>query len=192
MKLARHIALVGARASGKTSVAEALAAKLGAPWVDLDDLVWRMAGASEFADVGDVLATVGEPAFRTLEAGALEAALGRTAPHVIATGGGVVLSSTNRELLKAHADVVWLEADVATLAARMRRDATSRPALLGRDPVGEIAEVLAAREALYREVARVIVDAGRGSIQEVAERALAALDLGKEADAELERRGELP
>lgn len=176
MKLTRHLALVGARASGKTSVAEVLAAKLGAPWVDLDLQVWRIAGTRDFGGASDVFMILGEPAFRDMETTALTRALSRAKPHVIATGGGVVLSRANRELLRARADVVWLEVGVATLAARLDTDPNLRPALLGRDPVAEIAQVLASREALYREVAGFVVDAEHGSVEEVAERVRRALD----------------
>lgn len=175
MKLTRHVALVGARASGKTSVARALAATLGAPWVDVDDEIAHLSG---LASAGETLRTVGEATFRALETSALIAALGRSVAHVVATGGGTVLSRTNRELLRARADVVWLEVGAETLAARMRNDPGLRPALLGSDPVAEIGDVLASREALYREVALMAVDAERGSVDEVAERVRRALDPG--------------
>jgi shikimate kinase len=83
----------------------------------------------------------------------------------------VVLSSTNRELLKTSgARVVWLCADPATLVERVRGGG-HRP-LLDQDPAGTLQRMFTEREAFYREVADAIVLVDNRSVGEVVEAVL--------------------
>lgn len=147
--------LVGPRGSGKTTVARLLAADLGWAWIDADVLLESRAGQS----IRDLFASEGEAGFRRREAELL-AELCTLEGHVIATGGGVVLRPENRDLLKRSGVVVWLTGDTDTLWGRITSDATTadrRPTLTvgGR---AEVAELVAAREPLYRECATVTID----------------------------------
>lgn len=161
----RHVALVGPRCSGKSTVGRALADLFGVPLVDLDDEVLRRAnetagGAARFQAAGEVLATWGEPAFRSLESQVLREVLEERSPRVVATGGGAVLAARNRGLLARHARSVWLRVDPVELARRMRADPTPRPSLTGQDPAVEIEFVLAQRAPLYAEVSDLVLDCG--------------------------------
>ena len=156
------VALVGPRCSGKTSVGRALARKLGWPFVDLDEEIDPSRAA------GELLAAIGEPAFRDLEERALRDRVARGGPVVIACGGGAVERGASRRLLARNTTCVWLRSSPAELARRMRADPTPRPSLTGADPVDEIEAVLARREPFYAEVAAITVD-GRGlGIEEIA------------------------
>jgi shikimate kinase len=98
---------------------------------------------------------------------------------VVATGGGVVLRPENRLLLRERGlPVVWLTAPADTIRRRLAADpatASRRPALSGRDPLDEVADALAVREPLYREVADVVIDTSTEAPAAVAERILAWL-----------------
>jgi shikimate kinase len=152
------IFLIGPRGSGKTTVARLLAGRLGWPALDADDEVERRAGCS----IRALFAAEGEAGFRAREAEVLAELAGR-AGTVVATGGGAVLREANRELLR-RGWAVWLCADVDTLWGRLRADGTTgerRPTLTvgGRE---EVAEVLRAREPLYRACAHhAVATAGR-------------------------------
>lgn len=152
----RPIALVGLRASGKTTLGKLLAERIGRTFVDLDEEVSREDAALRATTVlrpaGEILETEGEPRFRDLEERALERVLSRTDSIVIATGGGVVERPRNRMLLRTRARCLWLQVPVAELQRRMRSDPTMRPALLGRDPVEEVAALAQRRDAWYRDV----------------------------------------
>lgn len=157
MSLTRPIALVGYRATGKSTVGRLLAARLDVPFVDLDEAVEKAAGRS----IATIFADDGEPAFRRLEADALAAAF-EAGPTVrtIATGGGVVLRDANRRWL-ADADVVWLTASPDCILARLRDDAqtaTRRPSLTALPPDEEVRRLLRERDPLYREVSDLTVD----------------------------------
>ena len=164
---ASRVFLIGPRGSGKSTVARLLAADLGWSWVDADVLLEGRAGLS----IREIFAAEGEAGFRRREADTLAELCGLEC-HVIATGGGVVLRPENRELLKRSGAVVWLTGDIDTLWGRINEDATTaarRPVLTvgGRD---EVAELVAAREPLYRECASVVIDTtGRTPAEIVAE-----------------------
>ncbi len=178
----RPIALVGLRASGKTTLGRLLAEKLGRAFVDLDEEVSREDGALRASEVlrpaGEILAVEGEPRFRDLEERALERVLSRTEPLVLATGGGVVERAKNRLLLRVRARCLWLQVPVEELQRRMRADPTARPALLGRDPITEVPEIAARREAWFGELTATAVD-GTSALPLAIERCLQVLAISR-------------
>lgn len=164
----QHLVLVGMMAVGKTTVARIAAARLARPVLDSDEMIEQRTGRT----VREIFAEDGEPAFRTLENEALRLALASDEPAVIAAAGGVVLNPDNRAALKvSNAHVVWLCADTATLLQRIH-SAGHRP-LLDDDPAGTLQRMFREREALYREVANVIVVVDQCSVDEVVEAVLA-------------------
>jgi shikimate kinase len=159
MKPGENLFLIGPRASGKTSVARILSAKLGLGMKDTDEIVSAKIGTSiaEFVDGH------GWKAFRRLERLALAEAA-EQGGSVIATGGGIVLDEANVALLKSGGPVFYLKADPDTLAGRLAADPNEeqRPSLTGGDLAGEVAQVLAEREPLYRGCADHVVQSSGG------------------------------
>lgn len=166
------VALVGLRCSGKSTVGRQLAQLVARPFIDLDIELAR-AFASErnlstAPPAGEILTRYGEPAFRDIEEKTLERVLARGEACVIATGGGVVERATNRERLREHAACVWLKVPQAELERRMQSDRGTRPALIGRDPVGEMALLASRRDPLYTQVSRWTIDCGTQSATAIA------------------------
>ena len=153
MSVSEHIALVGLSGSGKSTVAPLVSARrgLGAP-VDLDRVVEGRVGRP----VHELFEEEGEATFRRLESDALADALAGP-PVVIATGGGVVLDAENRRLLRSGASVVWLRGSPAHLASRLADTTEARPLLSG-DAEFALHRLAEEREALYSEVADVVID----------------------------------
>lgn len=167
------VCLVGLRCSGKTTAGRALAAALGWPFADLDEALARLWAAEAAAEgvpaAGALLAQLGEPAFRALEARALAELLDGPRPIVVATGGGCVETPECRERLAA-VRTLWLRAPVEVLQARMAVDPAPRPALLGGgDPAAELLALAARREPLYAAVSAAAVDAAAAPEVVVAE-----------------------
>jgi shikimate kinase len=174
-KAPRKIALVGLRASGKSSVGKALAERMDLPFVDLDEEIVARANVPGLDSCGEVLIVLGEPSFRTVETAALRSVCDRRGPAVIATGGGAIESSLNRALLAQHATVVWLKVEIPILQARLRAELKSRPPLLGKSAVDEVPLIAARRAPLYAEAADYVLEADVGDPGTLAERILVFL-----------------
>jgi shikimate kinase len=122
-----------------------------------------------------LFATDGERAFRVAETEALVRALA-VEPVVVSVAGGAVLDPQNRQLIRKSGTVVWLRADVETLAERVG-DGAGRPLLDG-DTERALAELDAVRRLLYAELADEVVDVDDKTPEQVATAAIAALDRG--------------
>ncbi len=82
--------------------------------------------------VSAIFAEEGEPVFRDWEERTLAELIEQSPTAVIATGGGAVLREANRRRLRDFGFVVWLTAEPAELACRLRSDPrglAARPAL---------------------------------------------------------------
>jgi shikimate kinase len=159
----QHIFLVGPMGVGKTTVGKQLSGLLHRPFVDVDAEIETRCGA----DIPWIFDMEGEQGFRQRESKVLEDIIASNPSSVIATGGGVVLSAKNRELLHANGQVIYLCASKEHLYERMRRD-KSRPLLQVEDREKVIDQLLEVRDPLYREVADVVFSSEGGSAARVA------------------------
>jgi shikimate kinase len=141
--------------AGKTTLGRQLAARLGRPFVDLDEELERRSGRS----VRSWFAEDGEGGFRDAEADVLAQVLAGSPPVVAAAGGGVVCRRENRERLRgSDVAVVWLDAAPEFLATRLAAAAAAghRPLLDG-DPGTALARLDTERRGWYEQVADVTV-----------------------------------
>jgi len=146
-----RVLLVGMMGAGKTTVGQALGSLLGWPYFDNDELLRRAVGK----DTRRVQREDGEQALRRAESAALDVALEEGGPLVAGVAGGVVMDPLDRGRLRAGGFVVWLRAELSTLARRV--DGTDRP-WLGDDPMKALQELYAGRADLYASVASLVVD----------------------------------
>jgi shikimate kinase len=168
MSARRHLVLVGLMGSGKTTVGEECARRLGRAFVDLDELIMVHASMT----IQELWNEQGEDRFRVLEREVVEEACEAPNPVVIACGGGTVVDPDSRRLLRANGKVVWLQAPTAVLAARVGDD-TSRPLLAG-NPAAALERLASMREAAYTEASDATVDTEHLDIDAVADAVLAA------------------
>ena len=143
------VVLVGLPGSGKSVVGRRLAHRHAAAFIDLDEAIEHGAGRS----IPDIFAVDGEAAFRALERDAVAGIGGPDRSveiaRVISTGGGAVVDPRNRWRLYRDRVVVWLDGRPEVLAQRLRRSVHVRPLVSGRDPIGTIRALAAARERFY-------------------------------------------
>ena len=155
MTVAR-VLLLGLMGSGKTTVGEALASRLGWPYVDNDDLVLESAGLTK----DSLVDKHGAARLRAAEAQALRLALSRPGPFVAGVAAGVVLDPGHAAPLEDPPDdvvLVWLRADIDTLAERLRRDPADRPWLTG-DLEESLRAMASAREPAFGRFTDIVVD----------------------------------
>ncbi len=148
--------------AGKTSVGKALARLLDKAFYDSDQEIERATGVK----IPLIFEFEGEAGFRAREHKML-AELAHRNNIVLATGGGAVLSSENRDLLASSGTVVYLRAPVRSLLKRTRRD-RNRPLLQVPDPAATLTALFEQRDPLYREIAHLVVDTGDQNVRVLA------------------------
>jgi shikimate kinase len=164
----RRLLLVGMMGSGKTTIGRAVAARLGWPYLDNDELVREIAGV----DAPTLATTRGADRLHEVELDALDRVLEDPGPLVAALAGYVVTDPGAVLRLRERAVVAWLRARPEMLRARIgdgagRRDDARSEAWL--------AQVAADRAGAYAAVADIVVDVDDRTVEEIAAQIVAAL-----------------
>jgi shikimate kinase len=158
-----HLVLIGLSGSGKSTIGPRLARRLDLLYVDTDKSV--VARTSK--PIHEIFASEGEPVFRAYEREAVrEAVAGPRA--VISTGAGAPINPANRALLWEGNTVVWLDAPIEVLVARLSRSdrpGRERRPLLDGDAASKLPALLEARRPIYESAhVRVETDAARPDV----------------------------
>ncbi|MBT3323417.1 MAG: 3-dehydroquinate synthase [Anaerolineae bacterium] len=175
-----HIFLYGASGSGKSTLGAALAHALNLDFLDLDAQIEINLNDS----IANTIAIQGEEVFRDAETAALKSAItpppslpqdggGTSSPpalggvrggagQIIALGGGALLRAKNRALAEKAGKIIFLEADVETLAERLSQDKNKRPLLAG-ELKEKLATLLEGRKEHYASFPLRINAAGEKS-----------------------------
>lgn len=158
-----HIILIGFMGAGKTSIGQEIAALENLKFVDTDRWIEDRQGRS----ISDIFAEKGEACFRDMETEALRQLMKETQRMVIAVGGGLPVRAENRAYLRELGTVIYLTASAGTLEERLSCD-TTRPKLRGGSLREKIAELMKAREEIYRAAAQRTVSTDNKSVRQIA------------------------
>ncbi len=151
--------LLGFMGAGKSTIARGL----DPDYIDMDAFIEEHLGMS----IAKFFAEKGEEAFRQVETEVLVALL--KTDHVVSTGGGVVVSQRNRDLLKINPDNIYLKADFETLYQRIAADKDNQRPLFLNNSKEELREIFQERQTWYEEVASRVLDVTKLSPEEIIE-----------------------
>jgi shikimate kinase len=144
--------LIGPMGAGKSAVGRKLAEELKLEFHDSDEVIETRTGV----DIPYIFEREGESGFRARERQVIDE-LTQVPGIVLATGGGAVQDSHNRDRLGSRGRVVYLHASVDQ-QLRRTRSGRERPMLKGGDPRAILEDLMAVRDPQYREIADVIVE----------------------------------
>ena len=151
--------LLGFMGAGKSTIARGL----NPNYLDMDALIEKRLGMS----IANFFAEKGEAAFRQVESEVLADILQRD--QVVSTGGGVVVSQRNRDLLKTNTDNIYLKSDFETLYQRIAADKDNQRPLFLNNSKEELATIFQERQAWYEEAASRVLDVTNLSPEEIIE-----------------------
>ena len=152
--------------AGKTTMAQALARRLGWRAEDVDLLI----ETRERRTVAEIFASEGEPYFRSIERQVIWSLL--PIRHlVIATGGGTFIDPENRAAINTDGLSVWLDVPLEILVNRIPADGR-RP--LAADRV-QMAVLYESRRLAYQH-AKIRLDASRARAEELVEQLIEQLE----------------
>ncbi|ACG62064.1 TPA: shikimate kinase [Streptococcus equi subsp. zooepidemicus] len=153
--------LLGFMGVGKTTVA----AQLDEHFLDMDRLIEAKIGMS----ISAFFSYRGEAAFRKLESDTLQEVLALDNETIVSTGGGVVLSKANRELIrKNHKHNILLTASFEVLYDRLKKDRLCQRPLFLNHSKAEFYAIFQQRMALYEGLADKVINVEHRTPKEVA------------------------
>jgi len=167
LKRTPGIYLVGFMASGKSTIARALADEIGWPFVDLDLEIESRAGKS----ISEIFKQVGETEFRDMETKVLRHHISQIEtgqPRVIALGGGAFIQDRNWKMISNNGITLWLDCPLETVRRRLGDDNT-RPLAANRNGLDQL---FADRRSLYAR-ADYRVDVNTDHVHEIVQRIIA-------------------
>ncbi|MFB6345023.1 MAG: shikimate kinase [bacterium] len=151
-----RVYLTGFMGAGKSTVGRRLADRLDWSWNDLDDIIERKEGRS----IPEIFQEDGEGTFRELETSYLEEVSRRSAPFVLAVGGGAPAVKKNQTIMKETGLDVFLKVPFEIAFERIRKD-EHRPLVPdGPDARQKLRTLWEERKPIY-EQAEWIIDCGQ-------------------------------
>ena len=137
--------------SGKSSIGKKLSRMIKFDFIDTDNMIETKTGV----DIPTIFEHEGEQGFRLRESKILKE-ISNINNTVIGTGGGIIISEKNREIIKNLGFVVHLTAIIKELVYRTEHD-KNRPLMNNVDAENKIKTLLKERKDLYEKTSNVVI-----------------------------------
>ncbi|MBI1384504.1 MAG: helix-turn-helix domain-containing protein [Rhizobiales bacterium] len=154
---ARRIAFIGLRGAGKSTIGQLCAARLDAPFHELNAEIELVGGMP----VQEIFALYGQEGYRRLERQAIEQIAATHDRVVLAVAGGIVSEPETFDFLLKNFHAIWLRAAPTDHLERVRGQGDERPMAESAAPLAELQDILRSREALYARARAVVETSGR-------------------------------
>lgn len=146
------LTLIGLRGAGKSTLGAQVAARLDAPFIELDERIAERAGLAP----GEIFEVHGAGYYRKLEREEYDRVLGERSGAIVATAGSMVTESSTFERILSTSRVVWIRASPEDHFARVAAQGDTRPMASSNDAMQELRAILRARRALYERAHHII------------------------------------
>lgn len=158
-----RVILIGFMGVGKTSVGKKLAKKLNFDFIDTDHKIELL----EKKSISEIFEQDGEKYFRKLEHSALKDLI-KNDNIVISTGGGIITTKENFDILKHEEKVIFLDGSIKTIINNLHNDINKRPLLKeSKNLSKKIEELLSVRYEKYIQVSDILININDKNIDEV-------------------------
>jgi len=175
LNLQPNIFLVGPMGSGKSAVGKHLSKMLDMQLYDSDAEIERITGV----DISFIFEKEGEVIDNLSQLNGI----------ILATGGGAILASANREHLQSRGKVVYLQTSVEQQLERTKQT-RHRPLLNTNDPQKKLTELLTIRAPLYQCIATITISTDHRRVHAVALDIIHALGLAAHSKMDASRADE--
>lgn len=158
-----RIILIGFMGVGKTTIGKIIAKKLKLNFVDMDNYIEKREGKS----ISKIFEEYGEQHFRELESESLKDLI-KSDNIVISTGGGIITTKENSDILKKEKIVIFLDANTQTILNNLYKEIDKRPLLSNSKNVEyTISNLLNQRYEKYNSICDIKIDINEKNIEEV-------------------------
>lgn len=148
------IVLIGMPGCGKTTIGKMAAEELNFKFIDIDEEIVKSSGRT----INDIFAENGEDFFRELETETLREAMSFD-NAVVSTGGGIVKSNRNIELIiQSGGHIVFIDRPLDLIIGDI--DTSERPLL--KDGADRLKNLYYERYELYKNAASEIIENNAG------------------------------
>lgn len=168
----RHIALLGLRGAGKSTLGQRLADALQRPFIEMDREIEKDAGLA----LSEIFLSYGQADFRRLERRCLERIVSSSGASVIAASGGIVTEPGTFSFLLASCFTVWLKTHPEEYFRRVtaQRDERITAPDLKKEAMDNIRRSLEARDHFYMR-ADVTLDTTGKSVEQALQELLGSV-----------------
>ena len=157
------IIMIGFMGSGKSTISKELSNILNMKNIDMDYEIENETNLK----INEIFENYGEEYFRKLETKMLKEIISDD-KIIISTGGGIINSTINLEILKNTQNVIFLDANEQTIMYNLKNEINNRPLLKNSTNIEQtIKKLINQRYDKYMYVADKVIDVNKKNINEI-------------------------